>query len=209
MRARHPARQAREVERLGAHDRHDATALLAGVAPLAADDLGAQRRRRHDQDQVLDRVDRLGDLPPPVAAARHVLAVVPEGEALTRQLLAQGARERLAIAAGVGDEDPRVGGVSRHRRSFRASFMPNAARRQPDGHVASRWVQWLWVHGHQVPMRLPSDWPRRRGIVNAGILAALPSVPPAEGTFTSATRSSTAGPRAWSPAAPPSRPAAR
>ena len=77
MRAAHPAGQRVEVDALRADHRDHAPALLAGVAPLAPDVLGAERRGRHDQDQEFDVVDRVGDLQPPVLAALQVGEVLP------------------------------------------------------------------------------------------------------------------------------------
>ena len=76
MDAAHPSRQHCEVD--GAADHGiDAHAVLARVPPLLAHERRLDSRRGHDEDHELDRVERRGDLQPPVAPALHVGPVLP------------------------------------------------------------------------------------------------------------------------------------
>ncbi len=107
----HPARHLCELE-FGVRrrlDRVDADALLAGVAPLllyvAAGDGGG----RHDEDEEVHRIDGVGDLLPPADSAFEEEAVLLHHDVagFAGQALANLVRAKLAVGAGVREEDSR------------------------------------------------------------------------------------------------------
>ncbi len=78
VRLGHPARQPRigEIE-ARTLDRIDAHPALASGPPFLARDLGLDHRRRHDDHQELDPLQRCLDLPPPAHAALDFRTVLP------------------------------------------------------------------------------------------------------------------------------------
>ena len=109
MRITHPAWQAFELEIGRAFHRIDAHALLPGIAPLLAHDLGLYGVRGHDQHHELHGIERIGDLFPPATAAFHSGAVLPEGDLrlLALETFAKPCGEFLSIGAAIGNKDPR------------------------------------------------------------------------------------------------------
>ena len=120
------------------------------------------RARRHDQDHVLDLLDGLRDLAPPVLAALEVGQVLPQAEAvLVVQPPAQLAGQLPAVAARVGHEDARLRRTAAHR----GTGTP-CAHLQPSPPLILR--------GHAVGDGPPALLPgrrsgRRHGVMNLGL----------------------------------------
>ena len=92
-----PARQFAKFAEARTFDGRDRLALLAREANFAPNDRTRERRRRDDQNEMLQRLraDRFLDLAPPVPPAFERDEVPPDREVLLPQLLAQVRRRRL------------------------------------------------------------------------------------------------------------------
>ena len=90
-------------------DRVDANALLAGVAPLLLHIAAGDGGRRHDEDEEVHRIDGVGDLLPPSDSAFEEEAVLLHHDVagFAGQALANLVGSKLAVGAGVGEEDSR------------------------------------------------------------------------------------------------------
>ena len=112
----HPARHLVELKfRVrGGFDRIDTDALLAGVAPFLFHVAGCQGRRRHQQDQELDRINDVSDLLPPADAAFEENAVLFDDDVgrIALEPVAETRGLGLAVLAGVGEEHLRHLGQS-------------------------------------------------------------------------------------------------
>src|SRR5260370_19019003 len=103
--ATHPTGKALIVEVRTSFDGVDADSLLTSIAPLFADNVGAQGCWSHDQDHEFDVIEGFGDLEPPVTSSFQADAVLPEGNACGFQTLAQVLGDGFTICTSVRDDD--------------------------------------------------------------------------------------------------------
>src|SRR4051794_27186929 len=105
-----PARELVQIVKLRSSDRAHLLALLASKPDLLAHNAALKCGRCDNQDEVLDGFgpQRLFDLAPPIAPTLKGDDVLPERKPFGFEIMAEGCRKRLAVLAGVGDENTRA-----------------------------------------------------------------------------------------------------
>ena len=111
----HPPRQRLHVDVWRDAHREDADALLPREPPLLPHILGGDGGGRDHQHHVLDALDGVHDLLPPVASTLELRQVLPDREpVLPLQPLSQRSAVLHSVASRVGYEDARAGSRRGH-----------------------------------------------------------------------------------------------